>query len=99
MSPDLTREQVAEIAALANLELEPAELDLFQRQLAQILDYATAVQQVDTTGIPPTASVAEREAGERPDRTRPSLDRDEVLASAPDAAIEAGFFRVPRVLG
>ena len=36
----LTREQVTAIAALAHLELDAAELDLFARQLGSILDYA-----------------------------------------------------------
>jgi aspartyl-tRNA(Asn)/glutamyl-tRNA(Gln) amidotransferase subunit C len=94
-----TREDVAKIAALANLELDASEIDLFARQLGDILTYAEAVQNVDTTGIAPTASVLTRHAADRPDEVRPSLDRDEALANAPDAAVDAGFFRVPRVIG
>jgi Asp-tRNA(Asn)/Glu-tRNA(Gln) amidotransferase C subunit len=37
-------------------------------------------------------------AVERADEPAPTLHRGEVLASAPDAAIEAGLFKVPRVL-
>ena len=94
-----TRDDVAKIAALANLELDSAEMDLFARQLGDILSYAEAVQQVDTTGIAPTASVLARQDADRPDEARPGLDRDAALANAPDAAIDAGFFRVPRVIG
>jgi aspartyl-tRNA(Asn)/glutamyl-tRNA(Gln) amidotransferase subunit C len=99
MPAAFTREDVAKIAALANLELDPSEIDLFARQLGDILNYAEQVQQVDTTGVPPTASVLTRLAGDRPDQVRPSLDRDEALANAPDAALDAGFFKVPRVIG
>ncbi len=99
MPAAFTREDVAKIAALANLELEPAEMDLFARQLGDILSYAEQVQQVDTTGVAATASVLTRHAADRPDELRPSLDREEALANAPDAALEAGFFRVPRVIG
>ena len=98
MSSALTREDVAKIAALANLELDAAEIDLFARQLGDILAYADEVQQIDTTGVPPTASVVTRHAADRDDEVRPSLDRDEALANAPDAALDAGFFRVPRVI-
>jgi aspartyl-tRNA(Asn)/glutamyl-tRNA(Gln) amidotransferase subunit C len=94
-----TREEVAKIAALANLDLDPSEVDLFARQLGDILTYAEQVQQVDTTGVPPTASVLTRHAADRQDEVRPSLNRDEALANAPDAALDAGFFRVPRVIG
>ena len=94
-----TREDVAKIAALANLELDSAEMDLFARQLGEFLSYAEAVQQVDTAGIAPTASVLARQDADRPDEVRPCLDRDAALANAPDASLDAGFFRVPRVIG
>src|SRR6185503_4503704 len=99
MPPGFTRDEVAAIAALANLELDPAEMDLFARQLGDILSYAEAVQQVDTTGVAPTASVLARQDADRPDEARPCLDRDAALANAPDPALDAGFFRVPRVIG
>jgi aspartyl-tRNA(Asn)/glutamyl-tRNA(Gln) amidotransferase subunit C len=99
MPAAFTREDVAKIAALANLELDTAELDLFARQLGDILAYAEQVQQIDTTGVPATAGILTGHASDRPDEVRPSLDRDEVLANAPDAALDAGLFRVPRVIG
>ena len=87
------------MAALANLELDDSEIELFTRQLGDILSYATQVQNIDTTGVPPTASVVERRAADRADVVRPSLERDQALANAPDANAEAGLFRVPRVIG
>ena len=102
MSAGFTRDGVAAIAALANLELADAELDLFARQLGDILAYAEEVRRIDTTGVPPTASVVTRHAADRDDIERPGLDREAALAGAPDPAQEAGldvFFRVPRVIG
>jgi aspartyl-tRNA(Asn)/glutamyl-tRNA(Gln) amidotransferase subunit C len=99
MPAGFTRDQIAAIAALAHLELDASETDLFARQLGEILAYAEVVQQIDTAGIPPTASVGPRHAADRVDEVAPSLDRGEVLAQAPDPAIEAGFFKVPRVIG
>jgi Asp-tRNA(Asn)/Glu-tRNA(Gln) amidotransferase C subunit len=49
--------------------------------------------------VQPTSSVAGRHLTDRPDEVQPSIDREEALAAAPDAAVNAGFFRVPRVLG
>jgi aspartyl-tRNA(Asn)/glutamyl-tRNA(Gln) amidotransferase subunit C len=94
-----TREQVAAIAALANLELDSAELELFAKQLGDILGYATEVQRIDTAGVPPTAAVVTRHVADRADAIQPSLDREAALANAPDAAPDAGLFRVPRVIG
>src|ERR1700726_4427630 len=58
------REQVERVAALANLELDEADLDLFARQLGEILAYASEVQQVDTRGVPPTSHVVTRHTAE-----------------------------------
>jgi len=87
------------IAALAHLELDASEIDLFARQLGDILAYAEVVQQIDTTGVPPTASLVSRHVADRRDAIGPSLDRAEALGSAPDAALDAGLFKVPRVMG
>jgi aspartyl-tRNA(Asn)/glutamyl-tRNA(Gln) amidotransferase subunit C len=99
MPGGFTREQVAAVAALANLELDSSELDLFARQLGDILAYADEVQQADTTGVVPTASIVARHGADRPDEVAAMLDRDEALANAPDPAPDAGFFKVPRVIG
>jgi len=102
-----TREQVHAVAALANLELDENEIEMFARQLGEILAYADEVQQVDTRGISPTASVLTRYPADRADQVRPSLSPDEALANAPDPVLDptrdraesGGLFRVPRVIG
>jgi aspartyl-tRNA(Asn)/glutamyl-tRNA(Gln) amidotransferase subunit C len=99
MSTEFSRDEVAAIAALAHLELDPSELDLFAKQLSEILTYAEEVQQVDTTGVPPTASVVARHSVERADEIRPSLDPQTAMANAPDPAPGPGLFKVPRVIG
>ena len=98
MPTGFTNEQIEAIAALANLELDPSEVELFARQLGGILAYADEIQRVDTTGIPPTSHVVTRHVSERPDQVRPSLDRNDALANAPDPAFEVGLFRVPQVM-
>jgi aspartyl-tRNA(Asn)/glutamyl-tRNA(Gln) amidotransferase subunit C len=98
MPVQFTPEQVVRLAALAQLELSAAEVELFARQLGEFLGYAEEVQAVNTTGVPPTAYVVTRQESDRADEVRVSLDRETALANAPDPAAEAGFFRVPRVL-
>jgi aspartyl-tRNA(Asn)/glutamyl-tRNA(Gln) amidotransferase subunit C len=93
--PDL---DVRKIAALARLELTADEVDLFSRQLRDILAYAEQVQQIDTTGVPPTSHPLAGPMVWREDEPRPSLARDLVLEQAPEASIRAGLFKVPKVL-
>lgn len=99
MAPTLTIADVERIAALAQLELSDEEKTLFTRQLADILAYAEQVQALDTSGVPATAHVHAGHRAERDDEPRPSLPVSEAVANAPDAATEAGLFRVPRVIG
>jgi len=92
----LTLEQVEHIAHLARLELTAEEKVRFAGQLSAILDYAARLQALDTSGIPPTASVLPTRSVLRPDVVQPGLDQASLLSNAPDA--EAGQFRVPPVL-
>lgn len=93
----ITTQDVAHVAQLARLKLTDEELEQFTGQLAAVLDHARDVEALDTDGVPPTAHPLPLRNVLRDDQVRPSLDRAEVLASAP--AVEADRFRVPRILG
>ena len=86
------------IADLARLELTADELELFTRQLGDILTYVEQIRDLDTTGVAPTSQVLNRPV-DRDDVPAPTLTRTELLGNAPDAALESGLFKVPRVIG
>ena len=92
----LTREQVLHIAQLARIGLSEEDVARFQEQLSEILKHFEALQELDTEGVPPTSHPLPLESVMRPDRVRPSLSREEVLANAPLADEDA--FRVRAVL-
>lgn len=92
----LNLEEVQIIAELAKLTLSQVEKLMFQEQLSAILDYAEMLQQVDTTGIPPTASAIPLKNVMRPDQVNLSLPTEEALFNAP--AAEQDSFRVKAVL-
>lgn len=54
----LDQQTVEHIAELAKLGLSEEEKILFAEQLSAILDYAAMLQRLDTSAIPPTASVS-----------------------------------------
>ena len=100
MSSGLTVADVERIAALAHLELTPDEKQLFTRQLADILAYAQQVQAIDTSGVPATAHVHVDERDRARGRAPAVVFRSTRCSpTRPDAAMEAGLFRVPRVIG
>lgn len=97
MPERITAADVAHVARLARLDVTDDEIVLFTEQLGAVLDHAADVAALDTSGVPPTAHPLPLQNVFRADDPRPSLDRDEVLAQAPDT--EGGRFRVPRILG
>lgn len=92
----ITRADVEHVAALARLALTEDEIEALTRELDVVLEHAEELAALDVDGVEPTAHPLPLVNVLRPDEVRPSLDRDEVLAQAPDA--EDGRFRVPRIL-
>ncbi len=97
MPARISAADVAHVADLARLRLTAEELARFTDQLAAVLDHAADVEALDTEGVPPTAHPLPLRNVLRADAVVPSLDREEVLAQAPDVADDR--FRVPRILG
>jgi aspartyl-tRNA(Asn)/glutamyl-tRNA(Gln) amidotransferase subunit C len=87
---------IAHVARLARLALSEAELEQYRRQLGVILDHAAKVQSLDTSMVAPTAHPLGFVNAFRPDEVAPSLDRNEVLAQAPET--RDGYFVVPPAL-
>ena len=87
---------LAHVARLARLGLDDDVLATYGAQPEVILEHAARVQSLDTDGVEPTAHPLGLMNGFREDATRPSLDRAEVLAQAPDATDTR--FRVPPAL-
>src|SRR5215207_6087405 len=96
MSERLSSEVVAHVAQLARLDLTDDELSLYTGQLAAVLEHAADVEALELDDVPPTHHPLPLVNVLRADDPRPGIDRDEVLAMAPDA--EEGRFRVPRIM-
>jgi aspartyl-tRNA(Asn)/glutamyl-tRNA(Gln) amidotransferase subunit C len=92
----LSPEEVLHVAELARLSLKPEEIDLFTRQLNDILAYVEKLQELDTTGVAPLAHVIPVFNAFREDEVNPGLPLEEALANAP--AREDDNFLVPRVI-
>jgi aspartyl-tRNA(Asn)/glutamyl-tRNA(Gln) amidotransferase subunit C len=91
----LSREDVVHVARLARLDLTDDEVELFTAQLRTVLDHAADVAALDLSHLAPSSHPIALDNVLRPDEHRPSLDREEVLAVAPD--VEDHRFRVPRI--
>src|SRR3974390_3336586 len=97
MAARISVSDVAHVARLARLQLTDDELGRFTEQLSAVLEHARDVEALDLAEVPPTAHPLPLVNVFRDDVEVPCLDREEVLAQAPD--VESDRFRVPRILG
>lgn len=95
-------EDVRRVAELASLELTADEETRMLRDLNAILGYVSHLNELDTSQVEPMAQVSEVIGGGqsvtvlRADEVRPSLDRGNVMTSAPET--DGVFFKVPKVI-
>lgn len=87
---------VAYVAHLARLQLSPDEVARLQGQLDHILEHVRRLQEVDVSGVEPTAHAVPVKNALRADEAQPSLAHDEAMANAP--AQTDGQFLVPRII-
>ncbi len=87
---------IAHVARLARLDLSETELEQYRDQLGVILEHAARVQELEGEPEVDVAHPLAMTNAFRADENRPSLDREEVLAQAPES--EDGYFVVPPAL-
>jgi aspartyl-tRNA(Asn)/glutamyl-tRNA(Gln) amidotransferase subunit C len=88
--------KIEDVSLLARLRLTETEKELFTRQLDRTIEYINKLNELDTTGIEPTAHVLPIRNVFREDKVRNSLPCDKVLQNAPES--ERDFFKVPRII-
>lgn len=93
----LARDDVLKVAELARLRLTDQQVDLFARQLSDVLGYMQKLDELDTADVEPMTHPLPVTNVGRDDVPHDSLSTDDVLANAPDR--RGGFFGVPPVLG
>jgi aspartyl-tRNA(Asn)/glutamyl-tRNA(Gln) amidotransferase subunit C len=102
MSGTVSVEDVRRVAELANLELTSEEETRMLRDLNSILGHVAQMNELDTANVLPMAQVSEvigveqSETSLRLDEVKPCLDRERVMANAPET--DGTFFKVPKVI-
>lgn len=93
----LTKEEVLHVAKLARLEFSPDEIEKYQKELNDILDYIDMLGEVSASDVKPLSQVNDDTNNLRDDSVRKSLSVQEALLNAPEA--EDGAVIVPKVVG
>lgn len=97
MSDRIDANIVSKVARLARLDLSEPEIEVATVQLGDMLDHFADIDALDLDQVEPMSQPYALVNVMRDDVEAPCLDRDEVLAAAPDAA--EGRFRVPPIIG
>lgn len=90
------RETVIRVARLARVKVPEGDLDTLADELSNIIGWVEQLDEVDTEGVAPMASVADMKLRWRADEVTDGGVRDKVVANAPDP--QNGMFSVPKVI-
>ena len=92
----ISEEEVKHIAKLAKLDLNEAEVEKYAIELGQIAEFVEKLNEVDITGVKPTAHILDVKNVFRKDERTGSFNREEILKNAPSK--DAGCISVPKVV-
>jgi len=90
----IDKETVLKVAYLARLRLTEEEVELFSKQLGDILEFVNQMNEVNTEGVEPFV-LDYGNTPVREDKPGKTLPREEIEKNAPE--FENGYFVVPRV--
>jgi aspartyl-tRNA(Asn)/glutamyl-tRNA(Gln) amidotransferase subunit C len=94
--PRINSEEVREIAALARLRLDEAEIERMTHELDGILGYIETVKNLPTADVEPMTHAVPFDCPMREDVAGQSLTVDQALQNAPRR--RDGSFEVPRIV-
>ena len=93
----ISKDLVIHVAKLARLHLDKESIELYTKQLGDILTYMDTLNSVDTEDVPPTYHTIFINNALREDEIKASIPVERALANAPQS--EDGSFIVPKVIG
>ncbi|GKT08261.1 Asp-tRNA(Asn)/Glu-tRNA(Gln) amidotransferase subunit GatC [Desulforhabdus sp. TSK] len=96
MKEKITRQEVRHVAQLARLELSEEEEKQMTAKMNQVLTYMEKLNSLDTSRVPHMTHAIQLQNVFRPDEVLPSMDREQILANAPEC--DGVSFLVPKVI-
>ena len=92
------KDNVVKIANLSKISFKDNEIEKFQEDLNQIIDWVDQLSEVNTETVSPTFSSFDNDKGmkKREDIINDGNYREDITVNAPNS--EEGFFLVPKVI-
>lgn len=92
----ITKEEVQHIAGLARIGLSEKEVEKYSKDISSILDWVKQLEEVDVSGVEPTAHITGLENVTREDRAHNFADKDKIIGQFPEK--KDNFDKVKSVL-
>lgn len=92
----ITSDNVRHVARLARITLSDEQVEIFRKQLNDIVEYVEKLNEIETSNIEPTSHIVPLNNIFREDSMIPSLPRQEMLKNAPDS--NERFYIVPKII-
>jgi aspartyl-tRNA(Asn)/glutamyl-tRNA(Gln) amidotransferase subunit C len=94
----LTREDILKLARLSRLELSDSEIETFQSEISEILNYVEMLKNVDTGNLKPTSQVTGLVNVTRSDEVKEyAASPDDLLKNV--STREKRYIKVKRMIG
>lgn len=87
---------VTKVAKLARIKISPDKLDLYVKELSNIMNVIEQLSQVDTSNLTPLVNVNEFPLSMRDDVVTDGNCQEKILKNAPQQKF--GYFVVPKVV-
>ena len=92
----LSADEVKHVASLARVGLNEEDLEKFSYDLSSILDWIKQLEEVDVSGILPTAHIIGMNNVSREDMISEFIEREKIIALFPES--KNGYDKVKSVL-
>ncbi len=92
----IAKEEIIHVGELARLYLDDAAVDLYTKQLGDVLTYMETLNHLDTAGITPASHAISINNVFRDDIVMESVSAKSALTNAPESS--DGGFIVPKVI-
>lgn len=96
MMARISKEDVRHVADLARLSFSDEELDMYTKQIDDMIGFVEKLNELDTENVEPTTHVLELANVLREDEARDWLTQEEALKNAPEE--KDGQVKVPAIL-
>lgn len=91
----IDNKQIEHLAKLARLKVDKKEEQQLQKQIADILQFVSALQEVDTTGVEPSFYGVPANNLKRQDEVVESEDKDDVKRAMPE--VQDDLLKTPKI--